>query len=107
MADDFDLLVDLLTAMVTKASENRARNKAAFDEHMAASREGREPDYEGAKKKALSKPRKVPEYSKKYGKNFKKVASKYKKKSGGWKKNGFKNAQKEAHRLTKKEMKKK
>lgn len=49
--------------------------------------------------------RKVSAYQKAYGKNFKKVAPKYKKKGGGWKQNGFKRAQAEAHKLTKKEMK--
>ena len=52
------------------------------------------------------KVRKVSAYQKAYGKNFKKVAPKYKKKGGGWKQNGFKRAQAEAHKLTKKEMKK-
>jgi hypothetical protein len=40
-------------------------------------------------------------YSRKYGKAFKKVAKKYKKKSGGWKANGFRNAQRAAHKLAK------
>jgi len=43
--------------------------------------------------------RKASAYSIKYGKAFKKVAKKYKKKGGGWMKNGFKRAQKEAHRV--------
>ena len=51
------------------------------------------------------KTRKVSAYQKRYGENFKKVAPKYKNKSGSWKKDGFKRAQKEAHKLTKKEMK--
>lgn len=50
--------------------------------------------------------RKVSAYSKAYGRNFKKVQGKYKKKDGSWKQDGFKRAQSEAHRLTKKEMKK-
>lgn len=45
--------------------------------------------------------RKASKYSKKYGRAFKKVASKYKTKSGSWKKNGFRNAQKAAHKLAK------
>ena len=49
--------------------------------------------------------RKVSKYHKTYGKNFKAVAPKYKTKSGSWKKDGFKRAQKEAHKLTKKELK--
>ena len=43
--------------------------------------------------------RKASAYSKRYGKAFKKVARKYQKKSGGWMKNGFKRAQKEAHKI--------
>lgn len=45
--------------------------------------------------------RKVSAYSKKYGRAFKKVAKQYKKKNGSWKANGFKNAQKAAHKLAK------
>ena len=45
--------------------------------------------------------RKASAYSKRYGKAFKKVAKDYLKKSGGWKKNGFKSAQKAAHKLAK------
>ena len=45
--------------------------------------------------------RKASAYSKKYGRAFKKVAKQYKKKSGAWKANGFKNAQKAAHKLAK------
>lgn len=41
-------------------------------------------------------------YQRKYKKNFKKVASRYKLKSGKWKKNGFRLAVKEAHRLSRK-----
>jgi len=43
--------------------------------------------------------RKASAYAKKYGKAFKKVAKKYKKKGGGWKKDGFRLAQKAAHKL--------
>jgi hypothetical protein len=46
--------------------------------------------------------RKASDYSKRYGRNFKRVAGKYKLKSGAWAKNGFKRAQKEAHRMSKK-----
>jgi len=45
--------------------------------------------------------RKASAYSKRYAKAFKSVAKKYKKKSGGWMKDGFKRAQKEAHRIAK------
>jgi len=54
-------------------------------------------------KKAVRKvKRTASDYSKRYGRNFKRIAGKYKLKSGAWAKNGFKRAQKEAHRLTKK-----
>jgi len=46
--------------------------------------------------------RKASDYSKRYGRNFKRIAGKYKLKSGAWAKDGFKRAQREAHRLTKK-----
>ena len=46
--------------------------------------------------------RKASAYSKRYGKAFKRVAGKYKNKRGGWKKNGFRLAQKAAHKLAKK-----
>ena len=56
-----------------------------------------------AEKKVVRKvKRTASDYSKRYGRNFKRVAGKYKLKSGAWAKNGFKRAQKEAHRLTKK-----
>ncbi len=48
--------------------------------------------------------RKSP-YKAAYSKHFDKVKSKYKTKAGKWKKDGFKRAVKEAHRLTKKGMK--
>ena len=53
----------------------------------------------------VKRARKVSAYSKAYGKNFRKVQGKYKKKDGSWKSDGFKRAQAEAHRLTKKERK--
>jgi len=49
--------------------------------------------------------RKASDYSRRYGRNFKRIASKYKLKSGAWAKNGFKRAQREAHRLTKRKKK--
>ena len=48
--------------------------------------------------------RKASAYSIKYGKAFKKVAGKYKLKSGKWAKDGFKRAQKAAHKLAKRMM---
>ena len=43
--------------------------------------------------------RKASAYSKRYGAAFRKVAPRFKKKNGSWKANGFKNAQKAAHKL--------
>ena len=45
--------------------------------------------------------RKASAYSKRYGAAFRKVAGRFKKKNGSWKTNGFKNAQKAAHKLAK------
>ena len=52
--------------------------------------------------KAQKTKRKASAYSKRYGAMFRRVAPKYKLKNGSWAKNGFKRAQKEAHRLAKK-----
>ena len=49
--------------------------------------------------------RKLTGYKKAYSKHFKAVQGKYKKKNGSWKQDGFKRAQKEAHKLARKEMK--
>ena len=46
--------------------------------------------------------RRASAYQRKYKANFKKVAPRYLQSSGQWKKDGFKKAVKEAHRLTKK-----
>lgn len=47
------------------------------------------------------KKRKASAYNKRYAKAFRSVAGRYKKQDGSWKKNGFKNAQREAHRIAK------
>ena len=44
-------------------------------------------------------PRKPSAYNKRFAKAFKKIEGKYKKKNGGWMKDGFKRAQREAHRI--------
>ena len=46
--------------------------------------------------------RKVSAYNRKYKAAFKKVAPRYKLKSGKWKSGGFKRAVREAHRMAKK-----
>jgi len=50
----------------------------------------------------IPKKRKITAYQRRYNKNFRKVAPRFKLKSGKWMKNGFKRAVKEAHRLSKK-----
>ena len=52
--------------------------------------------------KKAKRTRKPSAYSKRYGAAFKRIAPKYKNKRGGWKKDGFKRAQKAAHRAAKK-----
>lgn len=52
--------------------------------------------------KATKAKRKPSAYSKRYGQMFRRVAPKYKLKSGAWAKDGFKRAQKAAHKLAKK-----
>ena len=76
------LLVSELIEMLEELQKLKARGKATVKQ--------------GTKTK-----RKVSAYSKKYGKAFKKVQSKYKTKAGKWKKDGFKRAQKAAHAMAK------
>ena len=47
------------------------------------------------------KKRKPSAYSKRYGREFKRLSSKYKLKNGSWGKDGFKRCQAAAHRATK------
>ena len=60
-----------------------------------------QPQLERVAMKAVKTKRKASKYAVKYGKAFKKISKSYMKKSGGWKKNGFKNAQMAAHKLAK------
>jgi hypothetical protein len=60
-----------------------------------------QPSQERIAMKAIKAKRKASAYSKRYGKAFKKVAKDYLKQKGGWKKDGFKSAQKAAHKLAK------
>ena len=48
-----------------------------------------------------NKPKRRTAYQRRYKAAFKKVSSRYKLKSGRWKKNGFKLAVREAHRIAK------
>jgi hypothetical protein len=49
----------------------------------------------------MPKKKKSSAYSRRYKANFRKIAPRYKLKSGKWKKNGFRLAVREAHRLSK------
>jgi len=74
--------------------------KAAFDTSRRV-----EVHHSSAPKKSsrsTKKPRKASAYSKRYGKAFKRLAPKYKKKSGGWVKNGFKRCAAAARKAAKK-----
>ena len=51
---------------------------------------------------AKEKKKKETAYQKRYKKNFKQIASRFKLKNGRWKKNGFKMAVKLAHKMSKK-----
>jgi len=48
------------------------------------------------------KKKKMSAYTRRYKANFKKIEDNYKLKNGNWKKNGFKRAVTEAHRMSKK-----
>ena len=53
-------------------------------------------------RKAPPKKRKPSAYQKRYGAAFKRLAPKYRKKSGGWKKDGFKRCAAAARKVAKK-----
>ena len=48
----------------------------------------------------MPKKKRSTAYSRRYKANFRRIAKRYKLKNGRWKKNGFKAAVKEAHRLS-------
>tara|TARA_R110000772_G_C13277718_1_gene436823 strand:+ start:583 stop:831 length:249 start_codon:yes stop_codon:yes gene_type:complete len=50
----------------------------------------------------MPKKKRSSAYSRRYKANFKKIAPRFKMKSGRWKKNGFKSAVKLAHKMSKK-----
>ena len=60
-----------------------------------------QPYSEEVSKPTTKAKRKPSAYNAKYSKAFKKVSPKYKTKSGSWKKDGFKRAQKAAHKMAK------
>ena len=57
----------------------------------------------GESRPSPKKKRKASAYSKRYGAAFRRLAPKYKNKRGGWKKDGFKRAQKAAHKEARRE----
>ena len=57
----------------------------------------------GESRPSPKKTRKASAYSKRYGAAFRRLAPKYKNKRGGWKKDGFKRAQKAAHKEARRE----
>ena len=61
-----------------------------------------QPTKEAVAMKAIAGKRKASAYSKRFGKEFKKVAPSFKLKNGKWKVNGFKSAVRAAHKLAKK-----
>ena len=85
--------------------EERIYHKGFRDGWIAGSQHGKDfttklTEVKARRTKASPKPkRKASAYSKRYGAAFRKVAKKFKKKNGSWKTNGFKNAQKAAHKL--------
>jgi hypothetical protein len=61
-----------------------------------------QPTQEAIAMKAITGKRKASAYSKRFGKEFKKLAPSFKLKNGKWKVNGFKSAVRAAHKLAKK-----
>ena len=83
----FSTLPDRGMRMPEQLVQNRTRGRMAVDSFR---------DNSGAKK------RKPSAYNRRYGKCFKKLAPKYKKKNGSWKKDGFKRYSAAARKCAKK-----
>ena len=62
---------------------------------------GSAPVIEPPAPEAIPKKRRASAASKRYGRAFKKLAPQFKLKNGSWKKNGFRNAVRAAHKLAK------
>ena len=60
-----------------------------------------QPGTEAIAMKTIKTKRKATAASKRYGRAFKKIAPQFKLKNGSWKKNGFRNAVRAAHKLAK------
>jgi hypothetical protein len=86
------------------AERNMAEITMTLDEYEALRRLiTSERESEGATVATTEKPkRKATAANKKYSKAFKNLAPKFKLKSGSWKKNGFANCCKAAHKMCKK-----
>jgi len=93
VADEADKLADLIKAafILGVASESK----------KVATKAGKRTVQKTVKTAGKAK-RRASAYSIRYGKAFKKVSKKYKKKGGGWVKDGFVKAQRAAHRMAKK-----
>jgi hypothetical protein len=89
-----------LVALILAAFEAGARQEAEKQGKVAGRKTVRAVA-EVIPKVIAKRKRKASAYSIKYGRAFKEVAPRYKTKSGSWKKNGFKNAQKAAHKKAK------
>jgi len=78
-----------------------APGKGAVERGASKPTRGSGGSYSYLGQKASKPKRKASAYSKKYGRAFKKLQSKYKTKAGKWQKDGFKRCQKAAHALAK------
>lgn len=105
MATEEEIIRAFLLGVARGASEQFPTAEQAGKAIGGRATRGRSRIKEDSKLSPKTTRRKVSAYQKAYGKNFKDVQGKYKKKDGSWKKDGFKRAQAEAHKLTKKEMK--
>ena len=91
MASDEEMIIKLLVKMLGRSLDSR-------EDFLQAEAEARDVPRE---RKSPKRKRKASAYSKRYGAALRKVAGRFKKKNGSWKTNGFKNAQKAAHKSAK------
>lgn len=90
MAQALRTIADSLLVPVSLATRIPAPAVQAFVEGSAT----------GAVEAGKAKKRKTSAYAREYKRAFKRTAPKYKLKNGSWKKDGFKRAVREAHRIT-------
>lgn len=90
-----ELIIEYIRSRLEPSKTNVRGSKGAF-QRAAGTRKG---DERKTARRAYERPkRKISNSQKAYGRAFKRLAPRYKKKNGSWKKDGFKRCVRAAHR---------